>query len=224
MSIAIDRLEKLGDQLKEIIFDQGHTIDLLIKIIKRAHFTYRRESDPFSILFLSGPTHSGKKFLSAQMAQCLSYRYKVFSMDQYILSEDAERLCNSLKKEGEIANFIHTSPLSIILFDEIDKAHNHVQTCLSHFLQEGHDDINMSECIIIFSSNLGKACYFSQNYQTTTIKDSIVAEFQMLDFLSNETKNSDELITNAFSPHFINFILNNGSLVFLNKRIEKLLF
>lgn len=218
MSFTIEHLGILNNQLKEVVFNQEDAINAITKELKCSLFSIKKEKAPRAILFFLGPSYSGKKFATLQMSCLLKSGYKIFHMEEYLLHEDADKLCNSNKKSGEISTFVHQNPFSIIVFDEIDKAHNNVQTCLARYLIEDNEDINLSECVIIFTSNLGKACYLSQDPYMKTTKDLAMSENFLFDLLSDELKYIDEQTMPVFSLPLLKFIFENGALSFFKKR------
>ncbi len=149
-----------------------HALDILIRSTTGLTGAERGGSGggPRGILFFAGPTGVGKTELAKAMAELVfgdERAYVRFDMSEF-LSEHAEaRLIGSPPgyvghgEGGELTNAVRQRPFSIILFDEIEKAHPRILDKFLQILSDGRltdgsgDTVHFSEAIIVFTSNLG---------------------------------------------------------------------
>ena len=126
---------------------------------------------PRAIFAFVGPPGVGKTFLAEQAAQTLGLPYQRFDMSTYADHQSYTGLVGfepSYKdaKEGLLTGFVKKNPRSILLFDEIEKAHLNTVQLFLQILDAGHladrflsEDVSFKDTIIIFTSNAGKSLY-----------------------------------------------------------------
>lgn len=174
-SIKYEDLEKADSDFKKRVKGQDLAISKTLDVVKRSAvgisgFRHSPHNKPKGILFFAGPTGTGKTETAKVLSEKLfgdESRCKRFDMSEYGQSHSDQRLFGAppgyvgYEEGGQLTNYIKENPFSILLFDEIEKAHPSV---LDKFLQiledgrmtDGHGEtVYFSECIIIFTSNLG---------------------------------------------------------------------
>ena len=150
-------------------------MERVLSIVKRAKLglaagSGKRNQRPRGVLFFAGPTGVGKTEVAKGMAELLfgqRDRLVRFDMSEYAASHADQKLLGSppgyvgYEEGGQLTNAIKENPFSVLLFDEIEKAHPSIFDKFLQILDDGRltdgkgETIYFSECIIIFTSNLG---------------------------------------------------------------------
>lgn len=152
---------------------QDHAVTHLLDIIKRAITgvgTNKRSGRPRGVAFLAGPTGVGKTELAKTVTELLfgdSSAYIRFDMSEFNASHADQRLIGAPPgylghdSGGELTNAIRERPFSVVLFDEIEKAHPRILDKFLQILDDGvltsgrGEQVYFSEALILFTSNLG---------------------------------------------------------------------
>ncbi len=152
---------------------QAHAVRHLLDIVKRAMTGVggaRRGNRPRGVAFLAGPTGVGKTELAKTITGLLfgdESAYIRFDMSEFNAEHADQRLIGAppgyvgYDAGGELTNAIRERPFSVVLFDEIEKAHPRVMDKFLQILDDGvltsgrGDRVYFSEALIIFTSNLG---------------------------------------------------------------------
>lgn len=154
------------------VVGQDHAITHLLDIVKRAATGVGggSRSRPRGIAFLAGPTGVGKTELAKAVTELLfgdESAYIRFDMSEFSSEHADQRLIGSppgyvgYDVGGELTNAIREKPFSVVLFDEIEKAHPRILDKFLQVLDDGvltsgrGDRVYFSESLIIFTSNLG---------------------------------------------------------------------
>jgi energy-coupling factor transporter ATP-binding protein EcfA2 len=162
-----------ADFLRRRIVGQDHAITHMLDIVKRAATGIsgsRRGGRPRGVAFLAGPTGVGKTELAKTITQLLfgdESAYIRFDMSEFSAEHADQRLLGAppgyvgYDVGGELTNAIREKPFSVVLFDEIEKAHPRILDKFLQVLDDGvltsgrGDRVYFSESLIIFTSNLG---------------------------------------------------------------------
>ena len=163
------KLRDLEAHLKEHIIGQDDAIAALAKAIKRSRVQMSARRRPASFIFV-GPTGVGKtelvKVLSAEMFDSTEPLIRL-DMTEYMEKHAVSRMIGSppgyvgYDEAGQLTEKVRRRPYSVILFDEIEKAHPDVMNLLLQILDEGKIDdaqgrtVNFENTIIIMTSNAG---------------------------------------------------------------------
>ena len=152
---------------------QNHAVVHMLDIIKRAITgvgVNRKGNRPRGVVFLAGPTGVGKTELAKTITSLLfndESAYIRFDMSEFSSEFSDQRLIGSppgyvgYDVGGELTNAIREKPFSVVLFDEIEKAHPRVMDKFLQILDDGvltsgrGERVYFSEALIIFTSNLG---------------------------------------------------------------------
>ena len=202
-------IEEINNNLKHTIIGQDNAINELINITKRIKLGYK-ENKCISLLF-SGPSGVGKTKLATTYAKLIS-KGKVIKLDMSEFSDTTsinKFLGSSAGYIGYddnkyVLNTIKDNPTSVIIMDEIDKAHPKIINLLYQILDEGiikdakNNTINLSNNIIIMTTNKG-------------------TESKEIGFITNNNKNIKEL-KETFNIALLNRIDNIISFNNLNKQ------
>ncbi len=155
------------------VMGQDHAITHMLDIVKRAASgigSSRRGGRPRGIAFLAGPTGVGKTELAKTITELLfgdESAYIRFDMSEFSAEHADQRLIGAppgyvgYNVGGELTNAVREKPFSVVLFDEIEKAHPRILDKFLQILDDGvltsgrGDRVYFSEALIIFTSNLG---------------------------------------------------------------------
>jgi len=166
-----------GEQyLNDEVIGQPHAVRRTVEIFMRsaAGLTGAQSasspSRPRGTLFLSGPTGVGKTELAKGVAKMIlgeDARPIRFDMSEFAEEHARDRLIGAPpgfvghSAGGELTNAVRASPMSVLLFDEIDKAHPRLFDLFLQILEDGRltdgqgATVHFTECVLIFTSNLG---------------------------------------------------------------------
>ena len=163
------KLANLEDHLKEKIIGQDEAVDLLAKAIKRTRVQLSPRRRPASFIFV-GPTGVGKtelvKVLATELFDSNEPLIRL-DMTEFMEKHSVARLIGSppgyvgYDEAGQLTEKVRRRPYSVILFDEIEKAHPDVMNILMQILDEGKIDdaqgrtVNFENTVICMTSNAG---------------------------------------------------------------------
>jgi len=166
------RLARAGDLIRARIKGQEPAVQRLLEIVKRARLGLAAGAGqrPRGVLFFAGPTGVGKTEMAKGLAELLfgqEERLVRFDMSEYAAAHADQKLLGAppgyvgYEEGGKLTNAIKAQPFSVLLFDEIEKAHPAIFDKFLQILDDGRltdgkgETVYFSEAIIIFTSNLG---------------------------------------------------------------------
>lgn len=170
------KIEQAETELKKRVKGQDEAIKRTVEIIRRAKMGLdgidqnKLKSKPKGVLFFAGPTGVGKTELAKSIAELIFNNEDAiirFDMSEYNDSNSDVKLIGAppgyvgYEEGGQLTNRVKERPFSIILFDEIEKAHPKVFDKFLQILDDGRltdsqgNTVYFSESLIIFTSNLG---------------------------------------------------------------------
>ncbi|MDO3382059.1 ATP-dependent Clp protease ATP-binding subunit ClpA [Gilvimarinus algae] len=139
----LEQLRKLDDNLKMTVFGQDEAIDTLSTAIKLARAGLRSGDKPIGSFLFAGPTGVGKTEVSRQLAKCLGVELIRFDMSEYMERHTVSRLIGAppgyvgFDQGGLLTDAVTKSPHSVVLLDEIEKAHPDVFNLLLQVMDHG---------------------------------------------------------------------------------------
>jgi ATP-dependent Clp protease ATP-binding subunit ClpC len=163
-------LNNLQEQLKLEVMGQDHAIETVVSAVKRSHMGLSDESKPLSSFLFLGPTGIGKSQLAKSLANVLFGSEDMLiqiDMSEYMESHSVSKMIGSppgyvgYQEGGQLTERIRTQPYSVILFDEIEKAHPDILNILLQILNDGHlqdgkgKRVSFKNTLIILTSNIG---------------------------------------------------------------------
>ena len=164
-----DRLSKLGERLREHIVGQDEAIDAVCSAIKRSRVGLQAKRKPVSFIFVGG-TGVGKTELVKRLAADLFNSPESLirlDMSEFMEKFSVSRIIGSppgyvgYDEAGQLTEKIRRSPYSVVLFDEIEKAHPDVMNILLQILDDGRitdaqgRTVNFENTVIIMTTNAG---------------------------------------------------------------------
>ncbi|MDE6775617.1 MAG: ATP-dependent Clp protease ATP-binding subunit [Ruminococcus sp.] len=165
------KIARLEDALKKRVLGQDEAVSVLTKAIKRTRVQLNKRRRPASFIFV-GPTGVGKtelvKAISEELFDSTEPLIRL-DMTEYMEKHSVARMIGSppgyvgYDEAGQLTEKVRRRPYSVILFDEIEKAHPDVMNILMQILDEGKIDdahgrtINFENTIICMTSNAGSA-------------------------------------------------------------------
>jgi len=194
-------LEKLEENLKRVIFGQDQAVESLSSSIKLARAGLRVEEKPVGSFLFSGPTGVGKTEVSKQLAKIMGIEFVRFDMSEYMERHTVSRLIGAppgyvgYDQGGLLTESVSKHPHSVILLDEIEKAHPEVFNILLQVMDHGTLTDNngrkadFRNTVVIMTTNAG-----AQDMSRASMG------FQSQDHSTDAT----EMIKKTFSPEFRN--------------------
>ena len=200
------RLLRMEDALHERVIGQNEAVTALSKSIRRSRAGLKDPRRPMGSFIFLGPSGVGKTELSKALAEFLFGTEDAmlsFDMSEYMEKHAVSRLIGSppgyvgYDEGGQLTKAVRQKPYSVVLFDEIEKAHPDVFNILLQILEEGHltdsqgRKVDFRNTIIIMTSNVGAREITRENplgFSTTNsgglsdkeIHDSVMAELKKL--------------------------------------------
>lgn len=165
----LDKLRVMEDELNRRVIGQEHVVKKVVQAVKRSKMGIHDPNKPFVMLFL-GKTGTGKTFLAKSLAKYLFDLDDAFiriNMSEYMEKMDVSKLIGSPpgyvghEDKGSLTEAVKNHPYSLILLDEIEKAHKDVfniflQVFDDGMLTDSHGmTVNFKNTIIIMTSNIG---------------------------------------------------------------------
>ncbi|EOB5036751.1 AAA family ATPase [Campylobacter upsaliensis] len=193
-------LLSLNVNLKTQIFGQDSVIDSLCETLKQGYVGFKGENSPRGVFLFTGSSGVGKTELCKKIAEFLGLHLERFDMSEYAEKHALSKLIGSpagyvgYEDGGLLSNAVRKNPFSLVLFDEIEKAHPDLtNTFLQIFDNATLTDnsglkVDFKNTIIVMTSNLG------------------LKESNELGFLSKNEEKTNRAIKDFFAPEFINRI------------------
>ena len=204
-----EKILSLADTLKERVIGQDSAVELISDAIIRQRAGIKDENKPIGSFLFLGPTGVGKTELAKALAEALfdSESHIVrLDMSEYMEQYSVSKLIGSApgyvgyEEGGQLTEKVRRNPYSIVLFDEIEKAHHDVFNILLQILDDGRLTDSQGRCvdfkntIIIMTSNIGSDILLSHDANKEAMVNQLLKENFKPEFLNR----IDEIIT--FNP------------------------
>jgi len=201
-TVERDKLLNMEDLIHQRMINQTRAVKVISDALRRARAGVRNQNRPIGTFLFLGPTGVGKTELAKSLADIYfdgEDRIIRLDMNEYVSSDDVKRLiADGADNMTSLTAQVMKQPFSVVLFDEIEKAHPNVMSTLLQMLDEGilrdirNREVSFRDAIIIATSNAG----------ADRIREFID---RGLDIEQFEDKFVDELIdSNQFRPEFLN--------------------
>ena len=211
-----NNLINLNDNLNSKVIGQDEAVNKITKAIRRNRMGIKDPNKPIGSFIFLGSTGVGKTYLAKQLAK------EIFGsednmirvdMSEYQEKHTISRLIGSPPgyvghdEGGQLTEQVKNKPYSVVLFDEIEKAHKDIFSTLLQLLDDGHitdslgRKINFKNCLIIMTSNIGvkRLQEFGAGVGFKTTKSEAVREEEKREILKKE-------LSKFFAPEFLNRI------------------
>jgi len=161
------KLETLEEKLKQVVFGQDDAINSLVTSIKRSRAGLETPGRPVGSFLFAGPTGVGKTEVTLQVARILGVHFSRYDMSEYMEKHAVARLIGAppgyigFDQGGLLTDEIRKNPYSVLLFDEIEKAHpdmfNILLQVLDHatLTDNNGKKADFRSVIIMMTSNAG---------------------------------------------------------------------
>ena len=213
-SSADDRemLLNLEDRIHKRMINQTHAVKAVSDALRRARAGVRNQNRPIGTFLFLGPTGVGKTELAKALAEVYfggEDNIVRLDLNEYVGLEDVSRLIADASSDpNSLTAKILKQPFSVVLLDEIEKAHPNVLTTLLQLLDEGilrdinNREVSFRDAIVIATSNAGADRireYIERGYKVEQFESQIVNELIKLQQFKPEFLNRFDEIT-VFSP------------------------
>ena len=172
-----ERLAQLEQRLAAEVIGQPRAVASVAAAIRRSRTGLRENNRPIGAMLFLGPTGVGKTQLARTLAKCWFGSEKAllrFDMSEYMERHTVARLIGAPPgyvghdEGGQLTEAVRRRPYSVVLFDEVEKAHSDIQNLLLQILEDGTltdaqgRRADFSNTIILLTSNLGARCLAGQ--------------------------------------------------------------
>lgn len=210
-----ERLRKLEEILHKRVIGQEEAVKAVSKAVRRGRVGLKDPNRPIGSFLFLGPTGVGKTELSKALAEAVFGRESEIirvDMSEYMEKHSVSKMIGSppgyvgYEDGGQLSEKVRRHPYSVILFDEIEKAHSDVFNILLQILEDGHvtdaqgRKVSFKNTIIIMTSNAGAQQIIAPKHLGFG-----VAEDEQADYKKMKSSVMEE-IKRIFKPEFINRI------------------
>lgn len=210
-----DRLKKLESVLHQRVIGQEEAVKAVARAVKRGRVGLKDSKRPIGSFLFLGPTGVGKTELSKALAEAMFGNEESMirvDMSEYMEKHSVSKMIGSPpgyvghEEGGQLSDQVRTHPYSVLLFDEIEKAHPDVFNILLQVLDDGHitdskgRKIDFSNTVIIMTSNAGAKAIIEPKKLGFAAKDDPAGDYKRM------KQNVMDEVKQIFRPEFLNRI------------------
>ncbi len=207
--LSKDKLLKLASSIKKGIVGQDGAVESIADAVLRASVGLKREHEPLGVFLFTGNTGVGKTETAKVLAECLGAGLVRIDCQEYQQPHEVAKLTGSppgyvgYDDGGHLTKDIAKNPFSVILFDEIEKAHSNFHERVLQIIDDGiltdnkNKKVSFKDTIIIMTSNIGVKEVESIS-KTVGFGDVSTKTGQKTD------KAREEALKKKFKPEFLN--------------------
>jgi ATP-dependent Clp protease ATP-binding subunit ClpC len=206
------RLLAMEAEMSKVVIGQQEAVSAICKALRRSRADLKDPRRPIGTFALLGPTGVGKTLLAKSLAEAMfgdSKSLIQLDMSEYMERHNASRMVGSppgyvgYEEGGQLTEQVRRKPYSVVLFDEVEKAHPDVMNMLLQILEEGKltDNVgrvvNFRNTVILMTSNVG----------AETIKKNSTLGFSPISDENSYEKMREKIMDEAkrvFRPEFLN--------------------
>lgn len=214
-----ERLLHLEDELHKRVIGQDEAVHAVATAIRRARAGMKDPKRPIGSFLFLGTTGVGKTELARALAECMFGSEKNmirFDMSEYMEKHEVSRLVGAppgyvgYEEGGQLTDAVRRNPYSVILFDEVEKAHMDFFNILLQVLDDGRltdgqgRTVDFTNCVIIMTSNLGSK--FLKGHMGKQLGFSSGEKEEKKESFEDIRKMIMDQVKRTFRPEFINRI------------------
>jgi ATP-dependent Clp protease ATP-binding subunit ClpC len=209
-----DKLLRMETELHQRVISQEKAISAISRAIRRSRAGLKNPNRPVGSFVFLGPTGVGKTELARALANFLfgsDHALIRFDMSEYMEKHSVSKLIGSPpgyvghEEGGQLTEKVKRNPYSVVLLDEIEKAHPDIFNILLQVFEDGHltdglgNRVNFKNTIIIMTSNIGARFIQKKSSMGFQSADTVTIDKSVSDMVLGEVKRT-------FNPEFINRI------------------
>jgi ATP-dependent Clp protease ATP-binding subunit ClpA len=208
-----ERLRTLEESLERVVFGQREAVHLVAQAIKRSRAGLGQPDQPAGCFLFTGPTGVGKTELAKQLAMQLGNQFLRFDMSEYMEKHAIARLIGAppgyvgFEQGGQLVDAVRTHPYSVVLLDEIEKAHPDIYNILLQVMDHATLTDNTGRkadfrnVVLVLTSNAGSR---EMSEKTIGFVDGMAGDGRDDAVRRASVGKSKAAIERAFSPEFRN--------------------
>ena len=210
-----ERLKNLEKILQKRVIGQDEAVSAVARAVKRGRVGLKDPKRPIGSFLFLGPTGVGKTELSKALAEALFGKEEAMirvDMSEYMEKHSVSKMIGSPpgyvghEEGGQLSDQVRTHPYSVLLFDEIEKAHPDVFNVLLQVLDDGHitdsqgRKVDFSNTVIIMTSNAGAKAIIDPKKLGFAAKEDKAGDYKKM------KQGVMEEVKQIFRPEFLNRI------------------
>jgi ATP-dependent Clp protease ATP-binding subunit ClpA len=208
-----ERLRNLAESLRRVVFGQDEAVQLVAQAIKRSRAGLSQPDRPVGCFLFTGPTGVGKTELAKQLAIHLGNEFVRFDMSEYMEKHAVARLIGAppgyvgFEQGGQLVDAVRTHPYSVVLLDEIEKAHEDIYNVLLQVMDHAALTDNTGRkadfrnVVLILTSNAGSR---EMSAKAIGFSEPLIVDDRKSTSERLTASRSKAAIERVFSPEFRN--------------------